>query len=514
MKRALYAVLTLSIALNILLVAAIANQSIGIPRAQAIKELNRPGTYGPPAMEIIDGDATISVNEVTLQNTLITGNLYLTEQVSQGAVKLQQVEVQGEVIVAGGSFTLDLRDCSLAKLNLLQSMGPVKILAGGASAIPAVQIAGQGTLQEDSLAADAGGFGSVLLAENAEAILFGKFDGVVLGARNAKVKLVKGEIALATIHDAAPGASIELAENAFIENLAVNAIGTVLGAGNIETVDINAPGATALQGAFGEVFCRAEGVFLELQAGRISRLIVPELEQATSIALAEGTAVTELELSARTGVTGEGAIETVSINHAGVTIDQTPGKALIAEGVTAIIAGEEHTGQAKPAPQPKPEPEPSKPSIKINSISKVDLLMVGSSVSRTIASEPTGIAFTVTSSNSGVAAVALAGNKITVTGKGSGKATITVKGTKSGHTSATRTFTVLVKGPQDIKSFRVVDGLSLGKKLVQVVLYADNPSVYKVTVAGVALNYEPGEGYFYGEVLEADAIQSKVKVSK
>ena len=57
MKKALVVVLILSVALNLLLVAAIANQSFGIPIAEAIKNINTPGTYGPPAMEIIDGDA-------------------------------------------------------------------------------------------------------------------------------------------------------------------------------------------------------------------------------------------------------------------------------------------------------------------------------------------------------------------------------------------------------------------------------------------------------------------------
>ena len=45
-------------------------------------------------------------------------------------------------------------------------------------------------------------------------------------------------------------------------------------------------------------------------------------------------------------------------------------------------------------------------------------------------------------------------------------------------------------------------------------LYADNPAPYKVTVAGVKLAYEPDGGYFYGEVLEADAKQGNVKVSQ
>lgn len=140
--------------------------------------------------------------------------------------------------------------------------------------------------------------------------------------------------------------------------------------------------------------------------------------------------------------------------------------------------------------------------------------MVDDTVSRTISVQPSGASITVTSSNKSVATVTLSGNKTIITGKGSGKATITVKATKSGHTSATRTFTVVVKGPMDVKEFRVEPSFLPGKKTVIVYLYADNPGGYKVAVGGVQLAFMPEKGCFYGDVPEADALISKVKVSK
>ena len=516
MKKALVVVLILSVALNLLLVAAIANQSFGIPIAEAIKNINTPGTYGPPAMEIIDGDATISTNEVTLQNTLITGSLYLTAEVNQGTVTLSQVEVQGEVIIAGGNFTLKLTDCALAKVTVQEEGGAVKIVASGTTSVINASVAADTSLQEDALAEGAQGFQNVQVHTDKKTILVGDFDIVDIHAKKANVKVLKGSVASMYIKSSAAESVIDLAAEVQAESLSIDAIMTLAGKGKVQAVDVNVPGLVALQGELGEVTCRAEGIFLELQAGSIAKLIVSQLEHATSIALAEDTSVETMDLNGRTGVTGKGSIGAVTISHTGITIDQMPGKIIIPENIVAMIAGEEYKAEPEPEPEPEPKPLPPKPSVKIRKISDINLLMVGKTTSKNISVQPSGTVLTVTSSNSKVAAVSLSGNVVTITGKGSGKATITVKGTKSGYVSATRTFTVTVKGPMDVKEFKVITDrvLSTGKKAVVVYLYADNPSMYKVSVAGVQLTYEPDEGYFYGEVLEADAKQSNVKVSK
>lgn len=513
MKKTLVIILILSVALNILLVAAIANQSFGIPIAEAIKNIKTPGTYGPPAMEIIDGDASISTNEVMLQNTLITGNLHLTGEVNQGTVTLQQVEVQGEVIIAGGNFTLNLSDCTLAKVSLQAGSGAVKIVARGATSVANVAAAAEASLQEDSLAEGAHGFKNVQVAAANKVILLGGFENVDLAAKGAKVKFLKGTAVSMKIKDSAPESVLELAGDVLVESLSVDAVASITGEGKIESIDINAPGLVVLQGELGEVVCRAEGIFLELQAGNAAKIVVTELEHATSITLAEDTAVESMELNGRTGVTGKGTIGNVTINHAGVTIDQMPGKIIMPENLTAIIAGEEYKAEPEPEPEPQPKPEPPKPSVQINKLSDISLLMVGGSASKTITVQPSGVALSVSSSNTKVATVSLSGKTVTVTGKGSGTVTITVKGTKSGYTSGTRTFKVTVKALTDVKSFVVKNGLSPGKKLVLITLYADNPSNYTVSVAGVKLAYQAGDKTFYGEVLEADAKLSNVKVS-
>ena len=137
------AVLVFSISLNLLLIAAIANQKLGIPVAEAIKNISEPGTYGPPAMEIVDGDATITATDVTLQNLLITGNLLLTDQVNAGTVDLSSVQVQGEIIIAGKGFTLRLHDCPVKKITVQEQSPGVKLIASGTAKVDQVVVAAE-----------------------------------------------------------------------------------------------------------------------------------------------------------------------------------------------------------------------------------------------------------------------------------------------------------------------------------------------------------------------------------
>lgn len=519
MKKILTPILVFSLALNLLLIAAIANQGFsGIPKVEALKDISQPGTYGPPAMEIIEGDASINANDVVLQNTLITGNLHLSEDISGGTITLQQVDVQGVIDIAGSGFTLLLSDCRVAKIAL-KGAGEVKLIARGASAIVQTNLASAGSLQEDSLLEGARGFESVSIETEEKVSLVGDFADLEVVAGDADLKFLRGEAALITIADSAAGTALELSPEVAVGSLAINGRAAVLGGGQVAATDINAPGLIILQGSFDEVYCRVEGIFLELQKGKISSLTVAELEQATNIALAVNTVVDTLTLNSRTGVTGEGIIGKAIINSGDITIDQMPGKVVIPIDLVVVIAGEEYKAPPAPEPEPEPEPapkpvpEPEKPKITLNSISNVALLMVDKTDSRTIAVQPADASLTVTSSNKSILAVSLVGNKLTITGKGSGKATITVKATKAGYQGFTRTFTVTVKGPMDVKEFRLGD-LTVGKKTVIVFLYAEDPSIYKVSVGGVELLYMPEQRCFYGEVAEADAKLDKVKVRK
>lgn len=503
MKKATSVLLAFSLALNFLIGGFLMYQYLGLPQAKASNIIADPGTYGPPAMEIIDDNTTIITSGVTLQNTLVTGDLILSEEIGQGTVTLDRVEVQGDLIIRGGSYKLLLVDCTAGRILVQQHDGALTIVARGRTGIGLTLLEGQAQLQEDGLDPGAPGFKDVRIKTEKRVLLLGDFDAVDIEAK-ADVKVTRGHIQAVSI--AVPGAVLDLAQEAGVETLTANAKFQLTGAGSVHALDLNCPGLFPLQGQLGDVTCRSDGIFLELHAGSIARLLIPPLETAVSVALADGASVEYAEINARAGFTGLGQIDKAVINHDGVTMDRRPADIVIKEGLTVTIAGEEYTREPDPVPLPQ---------VGLNSLTNISLLP-GEAGSKTLRPEPDDAKLTAWSGNTGVATVSLSGNQLTVTAKKPGKAVITVEARKEGYATRTRTFTVTVHALSEVKTFQVENppGGEPGYKLVIVGLFDPNPSQYIVKIGDIELKYLPNLKVFRGSVPENLAKKSNVKVSK
>lgn len=474
LKKGISVLFALSLVVNVLLGAAyIRNTSVDT--AKAAKDIKRPGTYGPPAMEIIDDDVTVGTADVTLQNTLITGNLYLSEGVGEGTVTLDQVDVQGDVVIAaGGELTLVLADCSLRRVVVEHSGGAVTIVAKGSTSVDSVVAAAETTLQEDGLSDDARGFSDVQITTDKRVVLLGNFHNVDIAAAAASVKVIKGNLTSINVKGAAGNSELDLTRDVTVEKLTLEAMIKLAGAGNVQAVAIKAPGLVQLHGTLGEVSLQVGGIFLQLKAGSIDKLIVPDLESPSSINLAADTRVETMELNGRTGVTGQGQIGTAIIAQSGVEIAQTPETIVIEEGLVAMINGEEYWYE----PQPEPEPEPTTPTVALNSIGNVSMKNFGERRTITLSATP-GASLTA-SSSSNVASVSLSGNTLTITGNRQGTATITVRATMSGYNSRTRTFRVTVDPIKSVERKSMTEVTHT----VAVILHNNDPNRYKVELQG------------------------------
>ena len=98
----------------------------------------------------------------TLSDAVVEGNLYITEGVGSGAVTLEDVTVEGEIIVSGGDVTMD----GVSALDLIVST-PLEITpqitAQGNTSIGRTELQTAASLTESSLSASAGGFSDVTL---------------------------------------------------------------------------------------------------------------------------------------------------------------------------------------------------------------------------------------------------------------------------------------------------------------------------------------------------------------
>ena len=98
----------------------------------------------------------------TLSDAVVEGNLYITEGVGSGAVTLEDVTVEGEIIVSGGDVTMD----GVSALDLIVST-PLEvtpqITAQGNTSIGRTELQTAASLTESGLSASAGGFSDVTL---------------------------------------------------------------------------------------------------------------------------------------------------------------------------------------------------------------------------------------------------------------------------------------------------------------------------------------------------------------
>lgn len=78
---------------------------------------DQPGTYGPSSgTSTVAGSIDIEAGDITVQNTVIEGDLLLGEGIYYGDVILKNVTVKGQITIRGGYNSLLLGDALTAKL--------------------------------------------------------------------------------------------------------------------------------------------------------------------------------------------------------------------------------------------------------------------------------------------------------------------------------------------------------------------------------------------------------------
>ena len=511
MKKATPILLTLSLLINVAL-GALLYVGTGVltppDNEENLSEIRAAGTYGPEGMRIVEGDATISSAGVVLQNTLITGNLLLTEGIGDGSLQLKNVMVKGTMLVnGGGEASILLEDVVLEDMVVNRPDKKVRIVAKGNSTIKNVVLETGALLEEDILEEGAKGFMAISIETAEEVTLAGDFTEAVLLAEKARLIVKLGRVDMLVAKETAKDAYIEFSEEAGAGEVELRAAVEVAGLGVLEELEIRGLGLRKLAGHMRNILVGGQGIFVEFAQGRADNLTVDPSEGTVSIQIPEGFVVGKMELNGKASVTGKGTIENVIINANGTTIDQTPGKVELAQGITALVGGKE-----LPEKVATPEPKPTTPRVSIKSIKGISNLYVGDSATRSVTVTPGDAGISAKSKNTGVATVSVSGNTLTITAVKAGTATISVTAKKTGYSDRTVTFNVSVVGPTSVKSFSTEPGLSPGKTLVIVEIWAKSPQNHTVTVKGIHLTYNSATKRFFGEVNTEDAKRANVKV--
>lgn len=208
------------------------------------KAIHRAGEYSEGTVE---GSILIGARAVTLKDTVINGDLILSEEIGDGDVHLKNVTVKGETIVKGGGMnSIYIEDSNLTHITIIKVDNKVRVVAVGSSNIGAVNMQSGAKLEEQGVTG--GGFGFVTIAEesadNASVILAGSFESIQLMADNVNLSLLNGTISNLNITQQGGASRVNIAAGSTISSMRLDAAVSITGSGTIQNAQVNAAGST------------------------------------------------------------------------------------------------------------------------------------------------------------------------------------------------------------------------------------------------------------------------------
>jgi hypothetical protein len=212
-----------------------------LSRSEAVKMIdnvmgeliNTEGIY----TRVFPGNIVISSPGVTLKDTYIAGDLYLTEGLGSNTMQLIGVEVKGRAIIAGGNETkIHLSDTLIEQdVLVLGEEGETTITVEGLTEVGTVIANGDILLSEQDLVGE--GFKSISLAGTTagkEVVLKGDFDEIAVEAPQSNVMLETGMIGSLVVNKEAAGIKLSAEDSTVIESLILYAEAEVTGGNSIK----------------------------------------------------------------------------------------------------------------------------------------------------------------------------------------------------------------------------------------------------------------------------------------
>lgn len=205
---------------------------------------------GTKSLGFKKGNVTITTSGVTLKDTVIQGDLYITEGVGLGHTYLQNVAVLGEVIISGtgesyaGKSSVTFDDSTINKLIVTGADNTKSIKIDGTTVINSTKISSNTYLEE--YANRDGGFKDIILdgPENTELHLSGVFDNVIVKGPKSKLFLDNGTIRNLIIDEEAKDSKVYLDDDTYVNQMSIDVGVDVSGKGEIGYVKVNASGST------------------------------------------------------------------------------------------------------------------------------------------------------------------------------------------------------------------------------------------------------------------------------
>lgn len=209
--------------------------------------VNQSGTH---ELGSVFGNVTVTAPNVTLRNTTVSGDLYISGGVGLGGIKLENVDVLGRIVVSGtgesesGSASVIMRNVNANEL-LVDNMQKkyVTVRADGITEIPKTIVRTNAYLEDNNT--DKKGLLNISLEgkPGTRLDLAGRIKEVVDKTPDSIVQVAKGTVAKLTVDEAATNSTVQINRNTRVKELNLDVATTVTGEGDVDKLNINAPGS-------------------------------------------------------------------------------------------------------------------------------------------------------------------------------------------------------------------------------------------------------------------------------
>lgn len=206
---------------------------------------------GVHSLGTVNSNLTITVPGVTLRDTTVNGNLYISAGVGLGNVVLENVDVQGKIVVAGageseeGEHSVVLRNVEADEL-VMDSLSDqfVTLRAEGDTDIKNVYARTQVYLED--MTDDGKGLQNILLKaeDNTPFQLAGNIKNVRLETSGSTLTIAQGVTKTLTVDEAALKTTVDIKNKAIVTTVNLDAGTNLIGGGDISHLNVNAPGST------------------------------------------------------------------------------------------------------------------------------------------------------------------------------------------------------------------------------------------------------------------------------
>lgn len=210
--------------------------------------INQSGSH---SLGSVYGNVTISTSGVTLKDTTIAGNLYITGGLGLGDVALENVNVLGKIVVCGtgesekGKNSVVMRGVTAPTLimdNLADNA--VSVRAEGSTKIDNTYVRTPAYVED----ATDDNYGFTLLRVEGDGTSLsaaGNVKEIVTAAPNSVVTAAKGSVKSLTVDESAAGSSVAVLNGAAVKILNLDTKAAVSGTGDVDRMNVNAAGSSA-----------------------------------------------------------------------------------------------------------------------------------------------------------------------------------------------------------------------------------------------------------------------------